>query len=110
MVPEFDQLHCLPVSRGLLTAQSSVLPMVSVVLFAASGSLKRKTVLPLTQHPFTAEPRAVRYSDLGGIEPVLADIRELVEHPLRHPEAGCHSQAVSMFHIEERLLVSWAWP
>jgi hypothetical protein len=33
-----------------------------------------------------AEPRPVRYADLGGIETVLADIRELVERPLRHPE------------------------
>lgn len=33
-----------------------------------------------------AEPRAVRYSDLGGIEAVLDDIRELVQYPLQHPE------------------------
>ena len=33
-----------------------------------------------------AEPRAVCYSDLGGIEAVLDDIRELVEYPLQHPE------------------------
>ena len=36
--------------------------------------------------PCCAEPRAVRYSDLGGIEAVLDDIRELVEYPLQHPE------------------------
>lgn len=35
-----------------------------------------------------AEPRAVRYADLGGIEAVLSDIRELVEYPLRHPEVN----------------------
>lgn len=34
----------------------------------------------------SAGPRPVRYADLGGIETVLADIRELVERPLRHPE------------------------
>ena len=33
-----------------------------------------------------AEPRAIRYADLGGIESVLHDIKELVEHPLCHPE------------------------
>ena len=33
-----------------------------------------------------AEPRAIRYADLGGIEGVLHDIKELVEHPLCHPE------------------------
>ena len=33
-----------------------------------------------------AEPRPVRYADLGGIELVLESIRELVERPLRHPE------------------------
>ncbi len=38
-----------------------------------------------------AEPRAVRYSDLGGIESVLHDIRELVEYPLQHPEVSLHT-------------------
>ena len=32
----------------------------------------------------------VRYSDLGGIEELLADIRELIEWPLRHPEIYEH--------------------
>jgi ribosome biogenesis ATPase len=34
----------------------------------------------------------VTYADLGGIEEVLADIRELIEYPLKHPEvraSGC---------------------
>ena len=31
-------------------------------------------------------PRAVTYADLGGIEDVLADVRQLIEFPLRHPE------------------------
>ncbi len=34
-----------------------------------------------------AAPRAVRYSDLGGIEAVLRDITELIEYPLAYPEA-----------------------
>ena len=37
-----------------------------------------------TRGPTT--PQAIRYADLGGIESVLADVRELVEFPLRHPE------------------------
>ena len=28
----------------------------------------------------------MRYNDLGGIEAVLNDIKELVEYPLQHPE------------------------
>ncbi|GMH42226.1 hypothetical protein BSKO_10145 [Bryopsis sp. KO-2023] len=31
-------------------------------------------------------PKPVRYSDLGGIEDVLQDIKELIEYPLGHPE------------------------
>lgn len=30
--------------------------------------------------------KPVRYADLGGIEEVLSDIRELIEYPLKHPE------------------------
>jgi hypothetical protein len=30
--------------------------------------------------------KAVTYDDLGGIEAVLDDIRELIEYPLKHPE------------------------
>lgn len=33
-----------------------------------------------------AVPRQVTYTDLGGIEGVLSDIRELIEYPLQHPE------------------------
>lgn len=35
-----------------------------------------------------AVPRQVTYADLGGIEGVLSDIRELIEHPLQHPEVS----------------------
>jgi ribosome biogenesis ATPase len=31
-------------------------------------------------------PSPVRYSDLGGVEAVLEDIKELIEYPLKHPE------------------------
>ena len=30
-----------------------------------------------------AEPRPISYADLGGIDHVLADIRELIENPLQ---------------------------
>jgi hypothetical protein len=40
-----------------------------------------------TQHtPAPTAPRALHYADLGGVEDVLADIRELIEYPLKHPE------------------------
>ena len=35
---------------------------------------------------YFAEPRPVRYADLGGIDAVRQDIQELIENPLRHPE------------------------
>ena len=41
-----------------------------------------------------AEPRPVRYADLGGIEAVLSDIKELVEYPLRHPEVPSPSNTL----------------
>ena len=34
----------------------------------------------------SAGPRQVTYADLGGIDNVLSDIKELIEHPLQHPE------------------------
>lgn len=44
----------------------------------------------LTQrHPTPAcpaAPRVLHYADLGGVDEVLADIRELIEYPLKHPE------------------------
>jgi len=36
------------------------------------------------------ERPTVRYSDLGGIEPTLRAMRELVEYPLLHPEVFSH--------------------
>lgn len=42
----------------------------------------------LAQHDclLAAGPRQVTYADLGGIDNVLSDIKELIEHPLQHPE------------------------
>lgn len=36
------------------------------------------------------EVPAMRYKDLGGIESVLEDVRELIERPFRHPEIYRH--------------------
>ena len=33
-----------------------------------------------------AEPKAVSFEDLGGIDGILKDIQELVQWPLMHPE------------------------
>eukprot|EP01138_Halocafeteria_seosinensis_P007654 gb/GECG01007822.1/.p1 GENE.gb/GECG01007822.1/~~gb/GECG01007822.1/.p1 ORF type:complete len:795 (+),score=118.92 gb/GECG01007822.1/:1-2385(+) len=44
----------------------------------------------LTDQKPRQEPISARYSDLGGIEDVLAEIRELIEYPLTHPEIYTH--------------------
>lgn len=52
-----------------------------------------------------AGPRQVTYADLGGIDSVLSDIKELIEHPLQHPEVmtnleiTCHGIALSCDEI-----------
>lgn len=33
-----------------------------------------------------AVPKDIHYNDLGGLEDVLKDIKELIEYPLKHPE------------------------
>lgn len=35
----------------------------------------------------------MRYADLGGIDAIRQDIRELIENPLRHPEVSFHTSA-----------------
>ena len=41
----------------------------------------------LTASPsYMTPPKRIRYSDLGGLENVIQDIKELVEYPLKHPE------------------------
>lgn len=40
------------------------------------------------QHLVLAEPKAVRFADLGGIDSILKDILELVQWPLLHPEVS----------------------
>lgn len=39
---------------------------------------------------FICPPPELGFSDLGGIEPILQDIRELIEYPLTHPEIYHH--------------------
>jgi hypothetical protein len=41
---------------------------------------------PLSRACGPAAPRALHYADLGGVDEVLSDIRELIEYPLKHPE------------------------
>ena len=59
--------------------------------------------LPLNLHLSfcDAEPRAVRYSDLGGIDAIRQDIQELIENPLRHPEVGTDSAVMTRPHDHE---------
>ncbi|CAL8469009.1 g8550 [Coccomyxa elongata] len=51
----------------------------------AWAAAKRKRMTS-TSSSAVSQPRPVRYTDLGGIEAVLSDIKELVEYPLQHPE------------------------
>jgi hypothetical protein len=44
-----------------------------------------------------AAPRALHYADLGGVEDVLADIQELIEYPLKHPEVSLHVLVNTLF-------------
>ncbi len=45
-----------------------------------------------------AAARPVVYADLGGVEDVLSDIRELIEYPLKHPEVrGRYSRGVQQY-------------
>ena len=59
----------------------------------AEGDKKRRRVTKEkkeeTEEAEFERPR-VRYTDLGGIEGVLQDVRELIEYPLTHPEIYSH--------------------
>lgn len=50
-----------------------------------------------------AVPRQVTYADLGGLEGVLSDIRELIEHPLQHPEVNI------IIHTQHPLVACTGW-
>ena len=41
---------------------------------------------PAAKRASIVTPRRIFYSDLGGIDDVLTDIRHLIEYPLMHPE------------------------
>lgn len=49
-----------------------------------SGDEKSSAVRGVAERP------TVRYEDLGGIEAILQDIRELIERPMMHPEIYTH--------------------
>jgi len=61
---------------------------ISAIRKPAFGAYCYSVVGKLAQHDclLAAGPRQVTYADLGGIENVLSDIKELIEHPLQHPE------------------------
>jgi hypothetical protein len=46
-----------------------------------------------------AAPRALHYADLGGVEDVLADIQELIEYPLKHPEVSYVTSCMLLCYI-----------
>lgn len=45
--------------------------------------LSKRTISP-------SERPTVRFSDVGGVESIIQDVRELCEYPLRHPELYAH--------------------
>lgn len=63
----------------------------SKALDAKARSLKRirdssGEAGPAAKRASIVTPKRIFYSDLGGIDDVLADIRQLIEYPLMHPE------------------------
>jgi ribosome biogenesis ATPase len=45
----------------------------------------------LSKHTIAPSERpAVRFADVGGVESIIQDVRELCEYPLRHPELYAH--------------------
>lgn len=59
-----------------------------MIIFYRNGASEGR----LNQETRTDEKQIItaRYSDLGGIAEVLADVRELIEYPLTHPEIYSH--------------------
>lgn len=51
-----------------------------------------------TSGGFATVPKKIYYSDLGGVEDVLADIRQLIEYPLMHPEVLPQTQPRASDH------------
>jgi ATPase family associated with various cellular activities (AAA) len=75
------------------SAKPSAVPCTGALCHAQcpvhGGPLQRRAPLPsdaCARHAGLAVPKAITYADMGGIEGVLADIREVIEYPLRHPE------------------------
>lgn len=57
---------------------------------AATAPPTKKRLVRRKKERADAEVPTLRYSDLGGIEAVIEDVRELVERPFRHPEIYRH--------------------
>ncbi|KAK2077274.1 hypothetical protein QBZ16_004908 [Prototheca wickerhamii] len=85
-----DEVSEAPAGGGSVPASSKQAKRAAALASSRSAS-KRARVgaaagMARSYSSAVAEPRPVRYADLGGIELVLESIRELVERPLRHPE------------------------
>ncbi|KAF1788201.1 P-loop containing nucleoside triphosphate hydrolase [Phytophthora cactorum] len=56
-----------------------------------SGSDEEAQIRALEQQQgFVVERPSARYSDVGGIQSILQEVRELIEYPLTHPEVYAH--------------------
>lgn len=51
---------------------------------------KRTGAMPSSNNGSAAERPSLRLADLGGIDRILQDVRELIEYPLKHPEIYVH--------------------
>jgi hypothetical protein len=77
--PQLPLVMSLSMSLHLRANRCTVLAVVTLLLSAA---LDGGCAAP--------EPRPITYADLGGIDHVLADIRELIEHPLQVRHVTVH--------------------
>lgn len=78
----------LPSSSPAIDLDKSSPPAVLVPVISASTAAvdKRAAKKPKQSYP----PPTVRYSDLGGMDRAIEEIRELIEAPIAHPEIYRH--------------------
>lgn len=74
---------------ALLLPSGDVKP-VQVVAVQPMGIVRVGAATQIKQSPEPARERPIRYSDLGGLDREIQQIRELVEYPLRQPEIFTH--------------------
>lgn len=55
-----------------------------------SNSSRKTKRRKISHHQNDYQPPSVRYSDLGGVEKCIEEVRELIEAPLTHPEIYRH--------------------